>query len=214
MVRAYLLGKQIIYGGFLGLCLSIFFSEFTSQYLYAHYQSWSGWRTMTGSDPNFLTSIVQKISWAILFVSSWFMIWKLDSFFRIPVKVTNPSDNKDDEFKPESSYNRDDKRKSKEKEIESSEINENQEEPSPTSEPEQDSKKFLLTRKDLEYAKILGLEEPFELEEIKPRYRKIIAQYHPDRVTAMGPEIKEVAEKKAKEINEAYEHLRKTLNLS
>jgi DnaJ-class molecular chaperone len=30
----------------------------------------------------------------------------------------------------------------------------------------------------------------------------------------MGPEIKEVAEKKAKEINEAYEHLRKSLNLS
>ncbi len=214
MARAYLFGKQIIYGGFLGLCLSIFFSEFTSQYLYAHYQSWSGWRTMTGSDPSFLTSIVQKISWAILFVSSWFMIWKLDSFFRIPVKVTNPNDNKDDEFKPESSYNRSDKRKSKEKEIESSEINENQEEPRPTSEPEQDSKKYLLTRKDLEYAKILGLEEPFELEEIKPRYRKTIAQYHPDRVTAMGPEIKEVAEKKAKEINEAYEHLRKTLNLS
>ncbi len=214
MARAYLFGKQIIYGGFLGLCLSIFFSEFTSQYLYAHYQSWSGWRTMTGSDPNFLTSIVQKISWAILFVSSWFMIWKLDSFFRIPVKVTNPIDNKDDEFKPESMHYRDDKKKAKEKEIESSEINENQEESSPTSEPEQDSKKFLLTMKDLEYAKILGLEEPFELEEIKPRYRKIIAQYHPDRVTAMGPEIKEIAEKKAKEINEAYEHLRKTLNLS
>ena len=53
-----------------------------------------------------------------------------------------------------------------------------------------------------------------KFEEIKPTYRKIIAQYHPDRVVAMGPEIKEVAEKKAKEINEAYEQLRKNLNIS
>jgi DnaJ like chaperone protein len=57
------------------------------------------------------------------------------------------------------------------------------------------------------------LEQPFESKDIKTTYRKIIAQYHPDRVIAMGPEIQEVAEKKAKEINEAYEHLRKSLNL-
>ena len=44
---------------------------------------------------------------------------------------------------------------------------------------------------------------------IKSVYRKKIAQYHPDKVSAMGPEIQEVAEQKAKEINEAYEHFRK-----
>ena len=43
---------------------------------------------------------------------------------------------------------------------------------------------------------------------MKSAYRKLIAQYHPDRVSAMGPEIKEVAETKAKEINEAYEYFR------
>jgi hypothetical protein len=31
---------------------------------------------------------------------------------------------------------------------------------------------------------------------------------------AMGPEIKEVAEKKAKEINEAYEYFRKKFDLN
>ena len=44
---------------------------------------------------------------------------------------------------------------------------------------------------------------------IKSIYRKKIAQYHPDKVAAMGPEIQQVAEQKAKEINEAYEHFRK-----
>ena len=44
---------------------------------------------------------------------------------------------------------------------------------------------------------------------MKSHYRKLIAQYHPDRVRAMGPEIRDVAESKAKEINEAYEFFRR-----
>ena len=47
------------------------------------------------------------------------------------------------------------------------------------------------------------------LDEIKPSYRKLIAQYHPDRVAAMGEEIREVAEKKAKEINRCLRLLSK-----
>ena len=50
---------------------------------------------------------------------------------------------------------------------------------------------------------------PRDFNSIKSVYRKKIAQYHPDKVSAMGPEITEVAEQKAKEINEAYEHFRK-----
>ena len=84
----------------------------------------------------------------------------------------------------------------------------------PNFEPEEDFIAKNFSDDDLKHASVLGLEEPFEVEEIKPTYRKIIAQYHPDRVVAMGPEIKEVAEKKAKEINEAYEQLRKNFNIS
>ena len=62
---------------------------------------------------------------------------------------------------------------------------------------------------ELRFAEILGVEKPFEKENVKATYRKLIAQYHPDRVSAMGPEIRDVAEVKAKEINEAYEYFRK-----
>ena len=62
---------------------------------------------------------------------------------------------------------------------------------------------------ELRFAEILGVEKPFEEENVKATYRKLIAQYHPDRVSAMGPEIRDVAEVKAKEINEAYEYFRK-----
>ena len=74
------LGARFFYAGVLGLFLAILFSEYTSLFLYAKYQGWSGWRTITGSEPNSLTSIIQKVSWAAFFSSSWFMLWKLDSF--------------------------------------------------------------------------------------------------------------------------------------
>ena len=64
-------------------------------------------------------------------------------------------------------------------------------------------------QEELDFAETLGMEKPFEEEKVKAVYRKLIAQYHPDRVSALGPEIREVAEQKAKEINEAYEYFRK-----
>jgi DnaJ like chaperone protein len=67
-----------------------------------------------------------------------------------------------------------------------------------------------LSEDDRAYAEILELEENAieDFDAIKTLYRKRIAQYHPDKVLAMGPEIREVAEQKAKEINEAYEYFR------
>ena len=74
-------GNRFLYPGLLGLLLSIFFSEYTSQFLYAKYEGWLVWRTITGFEPNSLTLIVQKISWAVFFFTCWYMLWKFDSFF-------------------------------------------------------------------------------------------------------------------------------------
>jgi Protein of unknown function (DUF4236)/DnaJ domain len=45
-------------------------------------------------------------------------------------------------------------------------------------------------------------------DEIAAAYRKIAQLYHPDKVAALGPELREVAEQKMKEINAAYDSLR------
>ena len=62
-------------------------------------------------------------------------------------------------------------------------------------------------------AKVLGL--PRKNLEDFPKIKKptgsAIAQYHPDKVSALGTEIRDVAEKKAKEINQAYDILGKNL---
>ena len=54
---------------------------------------------------------------------------------------------------------------------------------------------------------ILGLTRQSTAEELKRSYRDRIRQYHPDRVSHLGPELKELAERKAKEINAAYEYV-------
>lgn len=46
-------------------------------------------------------------------------------------------------------------------------------------------------------------------EELKSRYHELLKQSHPDRVASMGPEFRKLAEKKTKEINEAYGKLKK-----
>jgi preprotein translocase subunit Sec63 len=50
-----------------------------------------------------------------------------------------------------------------------------------------------------------GCPYPCNENQLKTAYLEMIKQYHPDKVNGMGPEIKELAEKKTKEINDMYE---------
>ena len=59
------------------------------------------------------------------------------------------------------------------------------------------------------YYAILGLAPGAGFSEIKAAYRKLSMQYHPDKVGHLGEEFKKVAEEKMKEINSAYEFLKK-----
>ena len=63
------------------------------------------------------------------------------------------------------------------------------------------------------YAKVLGLPRNFTAPEIKRRFRTLIASYHPDKVNHLGPELQEMAERKTREILEAYEYFRVKYNL-
>ena len=201
--------QRLLIGGILGLLLSVIMAEYFSQSLRAQYQSWTIWRSLGVSDPNQLTSILTKICWAFFFGSSWLMLWKLDCFWSkaSPAKVETQ-----DEPLPEK-----EEEKSEAKESEQADGDhkdkETQEHES-TEEKTDDSFASVKNESDadqeeLHFAETLGVEKPFEEEKVKAVYRKLIAQYHPDRVSALGLEIREVAEQKAKEINEAYEYFRK-----
>jgi endogenous inhibitor of DNA gyrase (YacG/DUF329 family) len=50
-------------------------------------------------------------------------------------------------------------------------------------------------------------ENEISLNNIKSKYRELLSQYHPDKVSNLGNEIKDLAERKTKEIIDSYERL-------
>ena len=59
---------------------------------------------------------------------------------------------------------------------------------------------------------VLEVAEDASLEQIVMAYKRRIRLYHPDKVTQMGREIRELAELKSKEINAAYDYAIKRQN--
>ena len=49
--------------------------------------------------------------------------------------------------------------------------------------------------------------------EIRKKYLELISKYHPDKVSDLGKELVELAEKKTKEINMAFEWFKKKYSL-
>ncbi len=54
---------------------------------------------------------------------------------------------------------------------------------------------------------VLGVNRGSSIGEIKRAYRRLAGKYHPDKVNYLGEEFKGLAEKKFKEIQEAYQEL-------
>lgn len=59
------------------------------------------------------------------------------------------------------------------------------------------------------YGKVLGLSGKVTKSYIRKKYLELIAKYHPDKVFDLGEELKILAELKTKQINAAYEWMKK-----
>ena len=55
---------------------------------------------------------------------------------------------------------------------------------------------------------VLGVGRDASPEEIKQAFRRLANKYHPDKVSHMGDEFRELAERRFKEIQEAYQKLK------
>ncbi|MBF1465958.1 DnaJ domain-containing protein [Prevotella pallens] len=61
--------------------------------------------------------------------------------------------------------------------------------------------------------KILGISPNATNDEVKAAYRKMALKHHPDRVSTLGDDVREAAEKKFQEINNAKERIYKARGL-
>jgi DnaJ-domain-containing protein 1 len=63
------------------------------------------------------------------------------------------------------------------------------------------------------FAKALGLSGKVSTTDIKAAFRKHATAFHPDKLAHAHPLLRELAEEKMKEINEAYQYFREKYNI-
>lgn len=61
--------------------------------------------------------------------------------------------------------------------------------------------------------KVLGIDQSASDDEVKKAYRRLAMKYHPDKVESLGEEVKRNSEAQFRQINEAYEQIRKMRNM-
>ena len=66
---------------------------------------------------------------------------------------------------------------------------------------------WFKLRRDNPYA-VFGLTSEASDAEVDQAYRRLIAQYHPDRMAGAAEELRRQAEAKAREINAAYDRIK------
>jgi hypothetical protein len=65
-----------------------------------------------------------------------------------------------------------------------------------------------------DWAVTLGISSAATVEEIRMAYKDQMGKYHPDKVAALGVELRELADRKSKEINIAYKRAMKERNVA
>ncbi|MCR6663369.1 MAG: DnaJ domain-containing protein [Luteimonas sp.] len=66
---------------------------------------------------------------------------------------------------------------------------------------------WIFPKKAAPY-QVLGLTRDASDAEIDQAYRRLMSQYHPDKFSNASPELRAEAEKKAREINAAYDKIK------
>lgn len=77
-----------------------------------------------------------------------------------------------------------------------------------TSNDFQSIKAMFVQEVDSSY-KILGIDPSATDDEVKKAYREMAKKYHPDKVAYLGEDVRRAAEQKLKELNYAYEKIKK-----
>jgi DnaJ like chaperone protein len=67
----------------------------------------------------------------------------------------------------------------------------------------------MFVKDELSAYKILEISKDATDEEVKKAYKKMAVKYHPDKVSHLGEDVQKAANEKFKEVNQAYESIKK-----
>ena len=65
-----------------------------------------------------------------------------------------------------------------------------------------------------DYYEVLGVAKDADAKAIKSAYRKLAMKYHPDKVANLGADVKKQAEEKFRQVQNAYENIKKERGMS
>lgn len=77
------------------------------------------------------------------------------------------------------------------------------------SQADYNSIKAMFIADNNKYYQILEIDPSTSDEEVKKAYRRMAMKYHPDKVSYLGEDIRQQAERKFKMVADAYEHIKK-----
>ena len=60
---------------------------------------------------------------------------------------------------------------------------------------------------------MLGIDSSASDEQLEQAYRRLMSEYHPDRVASAAPELREIAGRRTGEINQAYDQIKRQRGL-
>jgi preprotein translocase subunit Sec63 len=63
------------------------------------------------------------------------------------------------------------------------------------------------------WPQVLNIDANASVDQIRAAYQALISQYHSDKVAGLGPELREVADRKSKEITAAYREAMRSRDL-
>ena len=72
---------------------------------------------------------------------------------------------------------------------------------------------MFYKEEDSAYA-VLGISSPATDDEVRTAYRRMAMKYHPDKVATLGPEVQKAAAEKFRQIQEAYETIKRKRGIS
>ncbi|MGM0666709.1 MAG: TerB family tellurite resistance protein [Bacteroidota bacterium] len=79
---------------------------------------------------------------------------------------------------------------------------------------DRESLKNMFIPSDDAFYKILEIAPTASNEEVKKAYRKMARKFHPDMVSHLGEDFREIANEKFRKVNEAYEKIKKSRNMA